>query len=96
LRKAMAGKLPERVRIRPKTPFQGDPLLANFRRHQIDWINQTPLSEELDSYINRSALLRLHGNMAPEQVILGARPHCLNFWLQSSRSPRSMSRVETR
>jgi asparagine synthase (glutamine-hydrolysing) len=96
LRKAMAGKLPERVRIRPKTPFQGDPLLANFRRHQINWVNQTPLSEELDRYINRSALLRLHGNMAPEQVILGTRPHCLNIWLQSVRSSQSMSRVETR
>jgi asparagine synthase (glutamine-hydrolysing) len=96
LREAMAGKLPERVRIRPKTPFQGDPLRAHFRGNQINWVNQTPLSEELDSYINRSALLRLHGNMAPEQIILGARPHCLNFWLQSSRSPRSTSRVETR
>jgi asparagine synthase (glutamine-hydrolysing) len=96
LREAMAGKLPERVRIRPKTPFIGDPLRAHFRRHQIDWVNQTPLSEELDSYINRSALLRLHGNMAREQIILGTRPHCLNFWLQSVRSPRSTSHLETR
>jgi asparagine synthase (glutamine-hydrolysing) len=96
LRKAMASKLPERVRIRPKTPFQGDPLRAHFRGNQINWVNQTPLSEELDSYINRSALLALHGNMAPEQIILGTRPHCLNFWLQSVRSSQSMSRVETR
>ena len=96
LRKAMAGKLPERVRIRPKTPFKGDPLRAHFRRHQIDWVNQTPLSEELDRYINRSELLTLHGNMTGEQVVLGTRPHCLNFWLQSVRSSQSMSRVETR
>ena len=34
--------------------------------------------------------------MAAEQVILGTRPHCLNFWLQSVRSSQSMSRVETR
>jgi asparagine synthase (glutamine-hydrolysing) len=96
LRKSMAGKLPERVRIRPKTPFQGDPLLAHFRRNPIDWVNQTPLSEELDRYINRSELLTLHGNMTGEQVVLGTRPHCLNFWLQSVRSSQSMSRVETR
>ena len=96
LRRAMAGKLPERVRIRPKTPFQGDPLLAHFRRNPIDWVNQTPLSEELDRYINRSELLTLHGNMTGEQVVLGTRPHCLNFWLQSVRSSQSMSRVETR
>ena len=96
LRKAIAGKLPERVRIRPKTPFHGDPLLAHFRRNEIDWVNQTPLDAELDTYINRSKLLTLRGNMDPEQVILGTRPHCLNFWLQSVRSPRSISRVETR
>jgi asparagine synthase (glutamine-hydrolysing) len=96
LRKAMVGKLPERVRIRPKTPFQGDPLRAHFRGNQIEWVNQTALSEELDRYINRSELLTLHGNMTGEQVVLGTRPHCLNFWLQSVRSSQSMSRVETR
>jgi asparagine synthase (glutamine-hydrolysing) len=96
LRKAMLGKLPERVRIRPKTPFRGEPLRANFRGNQINWVNQTALSEELDSYINRSELLTLHGNMTGEQVVLGTRPHCLNFWLQSVRSFQSMSRVETR
>jgi hypothetical protein len=96
LREAMAGKLPERVRIRPKTPFHGDPLLAHFQRFDIDWVNQTPMNAELDTYINRSALLTLHGNMDPDQIILGTRPHCLNFWLQSVRSSQSTSPVETR
>jgi asparagine synthase (glutamine-hydrolysing) len=96
LRKAMVGKLPERVRIRPKTPFQGDPLHAHFRRNQIDWVNQTALREELDRYINRSELLTLRGNMTGEQVVLGTRPHCLNFWLKSVRSPRITSHLETR
>ena len=95
LRKAMTGKLPERVRIRPKTPFQGDPLLAHFRREDIRWVNQAPLLEELDRYINRGALPDLRDSMSSEQVILGTRPHCLNFWLQSVRSPRSALRVET-
>jgi asparagine synthase (glutamine-hydrolysing) len=96
LREAMTSKLPERVRIRPKTPFHGDPLLAHFQRRDIDWVNQTPMSAELDTYINRSALLMLHGNMDPDQIILGTRPHSLNFWLQSVRSSQSTSRVETR
>jgi asparagine synthase (glutamine-hydrolysing) len=87
LRKAIAGKLPERVRIRPKTPFHGDPLLAHFRRNEIDWVNQTALVDELDRYIDRGALQELHGSMLSEQVIVGTRPHCLNFWLQSVRTP---------
>jgi asparagine synthase (glutamine-hydrolysing) len=95
LRKAMAGKLPESVRLRPKTPFEGNPLSAHFRRDGIAWVNQTLLNPELDQYINRAALLELHGNMDAEQMILGTRPHCLNFWLQSVRSPQSKMRVET-
>jgi asparagine synthase (glutamine-hydrolysing) len=96
LREAMAGKLPESILTRPKTPFRADPLLAHFQRYDVNWVNQTPISEELERYINRSALLMLHGNMDPEQVILGTRPHCLNFWLQSVRSSQSASRVETK
>jgi asparagine synthase (glutamine-hydrolysing) len=94
LREAMAGKLPESILTRRKTPFRANPLLAHFQRYDVNWVNHTPLSRELERYINRSTLLMLHGNMNPEQVILGSRPHCLNFWLQSVRSPRSMSRVE--
>jgi asparagine synthetase B (glutamine-hydrolysing) len=62
LREAMAGKLPESILTRPKTPFRADPLLAHFQRYDVNWINQTPLSGELERYINRSALLTLHGS----------------------------------
>jgi asparagine synthase (glutamine-hydrolysing) len=93
LRNSMAGKLPESVRIRPKTPFQGAPLLAHFRRDDISWVNRTPPHEELHRYINRGALPKLHGSMLREQMILGTRPHCLNFWLQSIRSPAEVNCV---
>ncbi|MGA2427432.1 MAG: asparagine synthase-related protein [Candidatus Acidiferrum sp.] len=93
LRRAMADKLPESVRIRPKTPFHGAPLLAHFRRDDISWVNRTPPQEELDRYINRGALPKLHASMLSEQVILGTRPHCLNFWLQSIRSPAEVNCV---
>jgi len=96
LRKAVAGKLPEDIRIRLKTPFYGDPLLAHFQRSDIGWVQQTPRHAELDRYINRGALPELHGKMSSEHVTLATRPHCLNFWLQSVRSlARRKLRVET-
>jgi asparagine synthase (glutamine-hydrolysing) len=97
LRKAMEGKLPESVRVRPKTPFRGDPLLAYFRRDGVKRPIQVLPNVGLDRYINREALPQLHGSMEPEQVISATRPHCLNFWLQSLRSsdPSRVLRVET-
>ena len=95
LRETMTGRLPESVRVRPKTPFRGDPLLACLRRDGAKRINQLPWSEEMESYINRSLLFELRGNMDAEQVILDTRPHCLNFWLQSVRRHRRTLRVES-
>lgn len=95
LREAMAGRLPESVRVRPKTPLQGDPLLEHVRRDGAAWADPSSWCGEMDLYINRSSLLPLRGSMDSEQVILATRPHCLNFWLQSVRKSRRNVRVET-
>jgi asparagine synthase (glutamine-hydrolysing) len=88
LREAMAGKLPETVRMRPKTPLQGDPLSAQLRRTGAEQLNQMPWSKDLDRYIDRSALAQLHGKMNPEQMSTNSRPYCLNIWLQTARRVR--------
>lgn len=85
LREAMAGRLPERVRTRPKTPQQADPVVAQICRHGAEAWQKTPLSEELDRYIDRSALLAPHARMNPEQVSMHLRTYCFNVWLQSAR-----------
>jgi asparagine synthase (glutamine-hydrolysing) len=98
LRKAMAGCVPDSVRLRPKTPFAGDPLLLQLQRSGPFRIESEvvateipqmpgrfPSSAEADLYINRSFLSPLHGKMSVEQVHQMARPICFNFWLQSFR-----------
>ncbi len=40
LRKAMIGRLPERVRRRPKTPLAGDPVVEMLRRPGAAWVDQ--------------------------------------------------------
>ena len=85
LRKAMVGQLPEKIRTRKKTPLQGDPLVQRFQQDGGAWPNLPPWSGQMDRYINRSQLLPPRGTLNSEQVSQDARPHCFNFWLQTSR-----------
>jgi asparagine synthase (glutamine-hydrolysing) len=94
LREAMAGRIPERVRVRPKTPLQGDPLSAQLRRTGTGRLKQIPLSKNLDRYIDRSALEAPHDKMNALQVSTSLRPYCLNIWLQSARGVRYKIHVE--
>lgn len=87
LREAMAERLPERVRTRPKTPLQGNPMLARIQRQGGRWKGMS-LCAELDRYVDRSALKAPHGKMNSEQACNNARPYCLNIWLQSARRIR--------
>jgi len=83
LREAMTGRLPERVRTRPKTPLQGDPVSAQLRLTGATLLKEMSWSTGLDRYIARSALEAPHVKMNQEQLSLSLRPYCLNIWLQA-------------
>jgi asparagine synthase (glutamine-hydrolysing) len=97
LRQAMADRVLDTVRLRPKTPFVGDPLLLQLQRFGPfgvsgrEQVGGSPAfapssaSSELSRYINSSLLSPLHAKMSAEQVNQMARPICFNFWLQSVR-----------
>lgn len=88
LRAAIAGRIPERVRMRPKTPLEGDPVSEQFRRTGAEQLKQMRWSSEADQYIERSALAPPHGRMNAEQIGSNLRPYCLNIWLQSMHRVR--------
>jgi asparagine synthase (glutamine-hydrolysing) len=94
LREAMGRQIPERVRVRPKTPLQGDPLSAQVKRSGTDRLKQIPWSKNLNRYIERSALEAPHDKMNPRQVSASLRPYCLNIWLQSARRVRYKMHAE--
>jgi len=96
LREAMTGRLPETVRMRPKTPVQSDTLSEQFRRTGIERLEQMHWSKDLDKYIDRSALIPPHGKMNPEQLSNSLRPYCLNIWLQSARRIRYNMHAEAK
>jgi len=94
LREAMAERIPERVRMRPKTPLQGEPAAAQLEKTGAEGLNQMHWSRDSDRFIERSALVPLHGKMSAEQIRTHLRPHCLNIWLQSARRVRYNMHVE--
>jgi asparagine synthase (glutamine-hydrolysing) len=88
LREAMAGRIPERIRVRPKTPFEGDPVTAKLQRTGLERLNQMQWSKDSDRFIERSALLVPHDKMNTEEIRANLRPYCLNIWLHSARTVR--------
>ena len=88
VRRAMTGRLPAEILIRPKTPLAADPLVAHLQRPETNWIDRMNWTEEMGRYVDRSALIKLAGERSPERARAGIRPHCFNFWLQFARGLR--------
>lgn len=96
LRRAMVGRLPETVRLRPKTPLYIDPLAARLNQQGTEWLDQVCWDGELSQYVSTSALLPLARQADAEQALSSMRPVCLNFWLQSARRVRYNLHAEAR
>jgi asparagine synthase (glutamine-hydrolysing) len=88
LRAATAGRLPESVRMRPKTLLAGDPLAETLKRPDAAWVNRARWSEQMGAYVRTTAIPELNGQTDSEETISAIRPLCLNFWLQSERRVR--------
>jgi asparagine synthase (glutamine-hydrolysing) len=96
LREAVAGRLPETVRMRPKTPLAGSPLVAHLRRSQERWVDAVEWEADMDCYVDKSALMAFQNETPSEAAHAAVRPLCLNFWLQSARKVRYNLRAEVR
>jgi len=95
LRRAMAGTLPEAVRLRPKSPLAGDPAVELVRtavRHPVDEF--VPLAG-LANYAVRSAIPRVAGETNSERLWLNVRPYVLNRWLGGASRGVAASIVES-
>lgn len=87
LRETMVGRLPEKVRMRPKTPLAADPLALALKRYGAENVKHVDWTEEARQFIDPSALEPLTSTNG-EALSVRLRPLCLNFWLQSIRRPR--------
>ncbi len=81
LREGMRGRLPEAIRMRPKTPFRGEPLLAALKREQTKPLLKMQRAGQFEHYIDEGKMPSLAGEMSSEEAELRIRAICLNFWL---------------
>jgi asparagine synthase (glutamine-hydrolysing) len=83
LRQAMANRLPESIRRRPKTPLARDPALAMLEQQTgAALLDRTKWDGGMDRYVDRSAIVPLEQERSSEGKIQAIRTLCLNFWLQ--------------
>ena len=80
LRLAMKDELPDRVRLRPKTPLRGDPVRARLPR-ESELFQRWEFAPSLRRYVDCKHLPPV---AAPGlDVSLDLRPFCLDYWLKN-------------
>ena len=94
LRCAMRGRLPEAIRLRPKTPLADDPVCALLQRVDGCWVDALEAAPRLERFVDREAIPALAGNTDPEQIWTALRALCLNLWLRHLDTPQSPTRRE--
>jgi asparagine synthase (glutamine-hydrolysing) len=84
LRKAMVGRIPEEIRVRPKTPLTNDPVkrkweeLCKTGHLQEKW---RPWSDQILAFVNPSRIDNIRDRMKFEML----RPLYLDLWLQGTK-----------
>jgi len=89
LRQAMANRLPENICRRPKTPLAKYPVVAMLER-QVGAAapGRTRWAEEIDCYVDRSAISTIEKEKTSAGKNQAIRPLCLNLWLRHRRGLR--------
>jgi len=85
LREAMSSRLPEAIRLRRKTPLEGDPLVKKLQERDGKPLDKVHWSEEMKQFVDFKALPILRGQRDSERASVDVRPLCLNLWLQYGR-----------
>ena len=82
LRQAARGYLPEKVRLRPKSPMAEDPIAVLLRRPDSAWVDRFEAEASLGEYVVRERIPAVCGAEDSFQAWVNLRPLSLNFWLQ--------------
>lgn len=86
LRKAMAGILPDAVRMRPKSPLAGDPGLLLRHTRKFQEIDELKPVSAICAYVDRKSIPRVSEEVNSIDLSINLRPFCLNQWLAYSQS----------
>jgi|GraSoi2013_100cm_1033763.scaffolds.fasta_scaffold01898_4 asparagine synthase (glutamine-hydrolysing) len=82
LRRAMTGMLPEEVRLRPKVPLAGDPLMIQVRSGKWSPLPLPKPTASLRFFVDWEPLCRMLANSSGDCLGRDLRPLLLNQWLK--------------
>jgi asparagine synthase (glutamine-hydrolysing) len=82
LRRATRGVLPEKVRLRRKSPLLADPMIALLQKPESAWVDVFTPVEGLERYVVRNRIPRVSGETDNWAAWIHLRPLGLNLWLQ--------------
>jgi asparagine synthase (glutamine-hydrolysing) len=79
---AMRSALPDPIRLRPKTPLVGNPLIQCLRSYEARWIDRYVPTPALTQYVDKVSIPQIAGEEDLNMVWMNLRPLSLNYWLQ--------------
>ena len=82
LREAMRGRLPEQVRLRPKTPLAGYPHVASLARERATHMARLESDAAVWEYVDRARMKSSCAETDPDLAWKNLRPLALGLWLQ--------------
>jgi asparagine synthase (glutamine-hydrolysing) len=94
LRMAMHGRLPESIRLRPKTPLPVNAVYERLQQTDARWVDAFEAAPALGKYVDRTAVPQIAGTGNPDRTWTDLRPLCLNLWLQQMAASGRVSRRE--
>jgi asparagine synthase (glutamine-hydrolysing) len=92
LRSALAGLVPETIRLRPKTFLFQTPIQALISRDDWGWLDGFESPPPLDRFVDRQLIPRLAGETDAERFMLNSWPYALNNWLRRVAPSRQFAR----
>jgi asparagine synthase (glutamine-hydrolysing) len=95
LRTAMDGVLPKEVRMRKKTPLQGDPLLVHAEKLGWRATAQEGACEGLRMFVNCKMLSATSRPALGLSLWADLRPIALNYWLKSVENNAGIQYIQT-
>jgi hypothetical protein len=95
LRTAMDGLLPKEVRMRKKTPLQGDPLLVHAEKLGWEATVQEGACEGLSMFVNCKMPSATSRPALGLSLWADLRPIALNYWLKSVENNAGIQYIQT-
>ena len=83
LRQAVRGLLPEEIRLRPKTPLQGDPLLVQVKSQHWSQLPLPEATETIRKFVDWEKLSAALESKSLSSLWVDLQPLSLLYWLKS-------------